>query len=142
MIDALPGAEICGCRSSSEYAAKVLASVMAPSVIMRSTSAGEPGRAHVLLLQLSLWRPVRQVGGQEDPAPQAQHARRDVEGAERGQRAGHESCLLAQLAGGQGRGVGVESLVGGSRGELPAPPRAWVTVLLDELPPVAFDGDD
>ncbi len=58
---------------------------------------GEPGRPHVLLLELPLRRAVCQVGGQENPAPLAGHAWRDVERAERGQPAGQEPCFFAQL---------------------------------------------
>lgn len=97
------------------YAAMDFASVMVPSLIIRSTSA-RVNQADRMSCSASsrCGTPCVRFGRQEDPAPLAEHAWRDVEHAERGQPVGQESGLLTQLARGERRFVDVEPLVGAS----------------------------
>jgi hypothetical protein len=99
---------------------------------------------HVLLLGLPVVVSLGDPGGQEDPAPLAAHAWRDVELTEYHHRRGAQARLLAQLARrevGGWRFVAVERARGRALRELPAAQPDRIPELFDEPEAVGVSGD-
>ena len=124
----------------------MVASLISPSRIIRSTSASEIPGHHILLFMLPVHRATSEAGGEENVETLSAIAISLEEVAGMDHLCGLEAGLLAELASCDLERIGPRLAFPGTLGNLPVASANGVAILLDEMHPATLvdrnDGDE